>query len=50
MTLDLTAYFDRINYRGAVEPTLEMLQGLMTAHTQAIPFENLDPVHGRAGR
>ncbi len=46
MTLDLTAYFDRINYRGAVEPTLDVLQGLMTAHTQAIPFENLDPVMG----
>ncbi|WAC92121.1 arylamine N-acetyltransferase family protein [Mycobacterium sp. Aquia_213] len=46
MTLDLTAYFDRINYRGAVEPTLEVLQGLMTAHTQTIPFENLDPVMG----
>jgi arylamine N-acetyltransferase len=46
MTLDLTAYFDRINYRGAVEPTLDVLQGLMTAHTQAIPFENLDPMMG----
>jgi arylamine N-acetyltransferase len=46
MTLDLTAYFDRIDYRGAVEPTLDVLQGLMTAHTQAIPFENLDPMMG----
>ncbi|MCV7410946.1 arylamine N-acetyltransferase [Mycobacterium florentinum] len=46
MTLDLTAYFDRINYRGAVEPTLDVLQALMTAHTQTIPFENLDPVMG----
>lgn len=46
MTLDLTAYFDRINYRGAVEPTLEVLQDLMTAHTRTIPFENLDPVMG----
>lgn len=48
MTLDLTAYFDRINYRGAVEPTLDVLQGLMSAHTQTIPFENLDPVMGVA--
>ena len=39
-------YFDRINYRGAVEPNLDMLQGLIIAHTQAIPFENLDPVMG----
>ncbi|MEE6136686.1 arylamine N-acetyltransferase [Mycobacterium sp. 050128] len=46
MTLDLTAYFDRISYGGAVEPTLEVLQGLMTAHTQTIPFENLDPMMG----
>src|SRR3984957_6055497 len=46
MTLELTAYFDRINYRGAVEPTLEVLQDLVTAHTQTIPFENLDPLMG----
>ena len=46
MTLDLTAYFDRIDYRGAVEPTLDVLQGLMTAHTRTIPFENLDPIMG----
>jgi arylamine N-acetyltransferase len=46
MPLDLNAYFDRIDYRGAVEPTLDVLQGLMTAHTQAIPFENLDPMMG----
>jgi arylamine N-acetyltransferase len=46
MTLDLDAYFDRINYRGPAEPTLEVLQDLMTAHTQTIPFENLDPIMG----
>jgi arylamine N-acetyltransferase len=46
MTLDLDAYFDRINYRGATEPTLEVLQDLVTAHTRAIPFENLDPLVG----
>jgi arylamine N-acetyltransferase len=46
MTVDLTAYFDRINYRGAVAPTLDVLQALMTAHTQVIPFENLDPLMG----
>lgn len=46
MALDLTAYFDRVNYRGALEPTLDVLQGLMTAHTRAIPFENLDPLTG----
>src|SRR5271170_1598547 len=46
MTLDLTGYFDRIDYRGPADPTLEVLQHLMTAHTRTIPFENLDPVLG----
>ncbi|OBI86141.1 arylamine N-acetyltransferase family protein [Mycobacterium asiaticum] len=46
MALDLSAYFDRVGYRGASDPTLEVLQGLVTAHTRAIPFENLDPFTG----
>ncbi len=46
MTLDLSAYFDRIDYRGPAEPNLHVLQGLVTAHTQTIPFENLDPLLG----
>jgi arylamine N-acetyltransferase len=46
MALDLTGYFGRINYRGAVEPSLEVLQQLITAHSQRIPFENLDPLLG----
>lgn len=46
MALDLTEYFDRINYCGAVEPSLEVLQDLVTAHTRSIPFENLDPLLG----
>lgn len=46
MALDLAAYFGRINYRGAAEPNLEVLQDLVTAHTQNIPFENLDPLLG----
>src|ERR1700742_2103784 len=46
MTLDLAAYFNRINYQGAVEPTLEVLQDLVTAHIRSIPFENLDPAMG----
>jgi len=48
MTLDLTGYFDRVGYRGPVEPTLEVLQALMAAHTHTIPFENLDPITGVA--
>jgi arylamine N-acetyltransferase len=46
MTLDLNGYFDRINYRGAAQPNLDVLQDLVTAHTRTIPFENLDPLMG----
>jgi arylamine N-acetyltransferase len=46
MALDLTGYLDRINYRGAAEPNIDVLQDLVTAHTQSIPFENLDPLLG----
>ena len=46
MTMDLNGYFDRIDYRGPADPTLEVLQDLITAHTRSIPFENLDPVLG----
>lgn len=46
MSLDLTAYFQRIDYRGPREPTLPVLSALMAAHVQAIPFENLDVLRG----
>jgi arylamine N-acetyltransferase len=46
MTLDLNGYFDRIDFRGAAEPNLDVLQAMVTAHTQTIPFENLDPLTG----
>lgn len=46
MALDLTGYFDRVGYDGPAAPTLDVLQGLMTAHTGSIPFENLDPLMG----
>ena len=46
MTLELNAYLDRVNYGGATEPNLEVLQDLVTAHTRTIPFENLDPLMG----
>ncbi|MCW2662615.1 MAG: arylamine N-acetyltransferase [Mycobacterium sp.] len=46
MTLDLNGYFDRINFRGVAEPTLDALQGLVSAHTRTVPFENLDPLMG----
>ena len=46
MALDLTGYFARIGYDGAADPTLDVLQDLVTAHTHAIAFENLDPMLG----
>lgn len=45
--LDLDAYFDRIEYRGGLEATLETLEGIHFAHAQHIPFENLDVLLGR---
>lgn len=47
VALDVSGYFERIGYRGAVDPTLDVLQQLITAHTRTIPFENLDPLLGR---
>ncbi len=46
MGLDLDAYFDRIRDGGPRGPTLDVLNRLMEAHVQAIPFENLDVLLG----
>jgi N-hydroxyarylamine O-acetyltransferase len=40
--LDLSAYLERVAWRGRLEPTLETLGTLHLAHQAAIPFENLD--------
>lgn len=44
--IDLAAYFARVGYSGPADPTLETLTGVVTAHSQHIPFENLDPLLG----
>src|SRR5690606_34277901 len=41
---DLEAYLARIGYDGARTATLDVLRELHLRHTQAIPFENLDPL------
>jgi len=46
--MNLAAYFQRIGYQGRYRPTLELLSALTAAHTQSIPFENLDVLLGRA--
>lgn len=44
---DLTAYFARIGYAGAHEPTRAVLHALTLHHATSIPFENLDVLAGR---
>jgi N-hydroxyarylamine O-acetyltransferase len=38
-SIDLDAYFARINWGGATVPILETLAGLLRAHMRRIPFE-----------
>jgi len=47
VTIDLDAYFARIGYTGPVAPALEVLNDVMHAHVQSVPFENLDVLLGR---
>ena len=43
---DLDAYFHRIGYTGAQNPTLDTLSAIHRHHARAIPFENLNPLLG----
>lgn len=43
-TLDLDAYFERIGYSGERSATLDALRAIHVRHTEAIPFENLNPL------
>ncbi len=45
--MDIDAYFKRIGYEGSQYPTLGNLNALTKAHTESIPFENLDVLLGR---
>ncbi len=45
-TIDLSAYFARVGYAGGGAPTLDTLAALHLRHTEAIAFENLNPVLG----
>lgn len=40
--MDLQAYLNRINYTGALDPTLDTLKGLHRQHLFHVPFENLN--------
>jgi N-hydroxyarylamine O-acetyltransferase len=50
MSVDLRAYAKRIEYAGALTPTLDTLRALHLAHATHIPFENLDVLWGRPGK
>jgi N-hydroxyarylamine O-acetyltransferase len=45
--IDLETYFERIGYNGPQEATLDVLNGIIGAHTRSIPFENIDVILGR---
>ena len=44
--MDIEHYFSRIGWQAGRQPTLERLHALTRAHTQSIPFENLDVLAG----
>src|SRR5437868_6278305 len=46
-TVDLDAYFARVEYTGERTPTLATLRALHHAHATHIPFENLEVLLGR---
>jgi N-hydroxyarylamine O-acetyltransferase len=46
--LDIKAYLERINYRGALLPAAETLRALQVAHLLTVPFENLSIHAGQA--
>ena len=49
-SIDLDAYFARIEWGGSTSPGFDTLSGLLRAHMAAIPFENLDVLLGRPVR
>ena len=48
--VDLDAYFERIEWGGAIRPGYDTLAGLLGAHMAHIPFENLEVLLGRPVR
>ncbi|MFI2199892.1 arylamine N-acetyltransferase [Streptomyces sp. NPDC020192] len=45
---DLDAYLERIGWQGGRRADLDTLRGVHLAHALSLPFENLDPLSGRA--
>jgi N-hydroxyarylamine O-acetyltransferase len=44
--MNITAYLQRLNYQGSLEPSAEVLRNLQIAHLLAVPFENLS-IHAK---
>jgi N-hydroxyarylamine O-acetyltransferase len=44
---DLDAYLSRVSYDGPTKPDLATLGGLLAAHMNAVPFENIDVLLNR---
>jgi N-hydroxyarylamine O-acetyltransferase len=49
-SVDLEAYFERVQWGGNTDPTFDTLAGLLRSHVARIPFENLDVLLGRKVR
>jgi N-hydroxyarylamine O-acetyltransferase len=45
--VNVGAYFNRIEYAGPLEPTIETLRALQERHLASIPFEAIDVLLGR---
>lgn len=45
--LDVSAYLERIGYKGLTKPTAEVLRNVHRCHMLSVPFENLDIGLGR---
>ena len=45
--MQINSYLKRINYKGELSPSLNVLKALQSAHLLNIPFENLDIHYGR---
>lgn len=46
-SIDVDAYLQRVGWKGEIRPTCAALAGLLRAHMEKIPFENLDVLLGR---
>ena len=49
-TVDLDAYFERIQWGGGTDASYETLAGVHDAHVSHVPFENIDVLLGRPPR